>query len=75
MSNESGSALQALQRCGARSQAEGQRHGYPQVPRCDPEIHDDSLTVLHDDDDLAWSVTPGQIPKGLGCLSADTFAR
>jgi hypothetical protein len=24
----------------------------PTVPRCDPDIHDDSLTVLHDDDDL-----------------------
>jgi hypothetical protein len=34
-----------------------------------PDIHDDSLTVLHDDDDLASSVTPVQIPKGLGCLS------
>src|SRR5665811_2339658 len=39
------------------------------VRRCEPDIHDDSLTVLHDDDDLASSVTLVQIPKGLSGLS------
>jgi hypothetical protein len=68
-SNDSGSALQALQRCGARPQAEGQHHRYLQSRDVTPDIHDDSLTVLHDVDDLASSVTPVQIPKGLGCLS------
>src|SRR5665647_2760314 len=39
------------------------------VKRCDPDIHDDSLTLVHDDDDLASSVPLVQIPKGLSGLS------
>src|ERR1019366_6167548 len=58
-----------LQRCGWRPPRGSSASPLSTVPRCDPDIHDDSLTLLHDDDDLALSVPSVEIPKGFSGLS------